>query len=374
MNILSFKKNLSEIRLYNLLFLTIAGTINAVGVTLFLTPVSLYDGGFSGLSYFLSTLTPLSLSLYLLILNVPFYVLGFKKLRFPFIVYSLWAIGVYALWAWLFQSVLPLDFSQGSPIAGSDLLLCAVFGGLISGIGSGLTIRFGGAIDGVEVCAVLFAKKLNLSVGTFVMIFNVVVYVCAGAVNASWQIPLYSVIAYAVGLKAVDFVINGFDKAKAAFIITTEADKMADVLSEKFGRGVTVMDAFGYYSQKDKAVVYCVVNRFEVAKLKKYIIEVDDVAFVAITDVSDFVGKGLRFGAAAKAERLAKENALHDKPNNVDAPAAAVQRTRARAHAPEKFSVTNTDTAEQQAQAAAAVDELVLPVQGEKTDESSDDK
>lgn len=296
----SIKNALSGIKLYNLFFLTIAGIINATGVTIFLTPVSLYDGGFSGLSFFLSQVTPLRLSIYLVLLNFPFYILGYKKLNFQFVVYSLWAIGMYSLWAWLYQSAFGLDFSAGSPVAGGDLLLCALFGGLISGIGSGTTIRFGGAIDGVEVTAVLFAKKLNLSVGTFVMIFNAALYVVAGIVKSSWQLPLYSIIAYAVGLKAVDFVIEGLDRAKSAFIITNEPDKLADALSAEFKRGVTVMNAFGYYSHEDKAVVYCVVNRFEVSKLKKIITDVDPHAFVAINDVSDFVGNGLRFGKSAR--------------------------------------------------------------------------
>lgn len=284
-----------DIRPTNFLFLTLAGIINATGVTLFLSPVSVYDGGFSGTSVFLSQLTPLSVSVLLLILNVPFFLLGLKKMGVPFIVYSLYTVGIYSLFAYLYQYVFGLDFSQGSPVAGNDLLLCAVFGGIISGIGSGTTIRFGGAIDGVEVTAVMFAKKLGMTVGSFVMTYNVILYVIAGIVTKSWITPLYSVIAYAVGIKAVDFIIDGFDKAKSAFIITENHNLVAEKLTEEFGRGVTEIDATGYYSKTDKTVLYCVVNRFEVNKLKAIVTSVDPSAFLVINDVTDTLGSSLKY-------------------------------------------------------------------------------
>ena len=310
-----FKTEFSKLHWVNFIFLTLAGFINATGVTLFLTANGLYDGGFSGTSFFLSQVTPLSLSIFLVILNFPFFILGFKKLGLPFILYSLYAIGIYSLFAWLYQSVIPLDFSQGSPIVKDDVLLSAVFGGIISGIGSGLTIRFGGAIDGVEVLGVLFAKKMNMSIGTFVMVYNAIFYIIAGAVQAScfatpdaWLLALYSIIAYACGLKAVDFVVDGFDKAKSAFIISEKNDEVAEALSGEFGRGVTVLDAEGYYSKANKKIVYCVINRFEVAKLKEIIHGIDPHAFVAINDVTDSMSKNLRYSRFQKKSTVQVEN------------------------------------------------------------------
>ena len=265
----SIKEQFRQIKPANFFFLTIAGIINAVGVTLFLAPeaVNLYDSGFSGTSILLGNLTEnvgMNMSIWLIILNVPFFLLGLKKMGVPFIAYSLYTIGVYSLFSWCFQTGFHIVFPDGgSPVAGSDKLLCAIFGGLISGIGSGTTIRFGGAIDGVEVMAVMFSKRIGMTVGTFVMSYNVIFYIVAGVVTKSWEAPLYSVIAYAVGLKAVDFMVDGFDKAKTAFIITDKYDEMASLLSEEFGRGVTKMDAEGYYSKQPKTVenpVYCVNN------------------------------------------------------------------------------------------------------------------
>ena len=306
-----FKSEVGKLHWLNFVFLTLAGIINATGVTLFLTATGLYDGGFSGTSFFLSQVTPLSLSIFLVILNFPFFILGFKKLGLPFIVYSLYAIGIYSLFAWIYQDVIPVDLA----IVKDDMLLSAVFGGIISGVGSGLTIRFGGAIDGVEVLGVLFAKKLNMSIGTFVMAYNAIFYIIAGAVQAlafsasnAWLLALYSIIAYACGLKAVDFVVDGFDKAKSAFIISEKNDEIAEALSAEFGRGVTVLDAEGYYSKANKKIVYCVINRFEVAKLKEIIHGIDNHAFVAINDVTDSMSKNLRYSRFQKRATVKVEN------------------------------------------------------------------
>ena len=292
-------KFLGSLRYTHFIFLTLAGVINAVGVTLMLAPAGMYDGGFSGTSILLSQVTPLSMSVFLLLLNVPFFLFGLKKLGGAFIVYSLYTIAVYSLFSYLFQNSFGIDFSDGSPIAGTDLLLCSVFGGIISGIGSGITIRFGGAIDGVEVMAVVFAKKIGMTVGSFVMSYNVILYVIAGIVTKSWAAPLYSVIAYTVGLKAVDFIIDGFDKAKSAFIITDRHNEVADALTEEFGRGVTAIDATGHYSQSSKTVLYCVVNRFEVGKLKSIVTNIDSSAFLVINDVT---------GSSLKYERFIRRS------------------------------------------------------------------
>lgn len=288
------------IKWYYFFFLTIAGIINAVGVVLFLAPCNLYDGGFSGTSILLSKITPLSMSVFLIILNFPFFLLGTKKLGARFIIYSLYTISIYSLFSFLFQSVLPIDFSEGSPIAGKDMLLCSIFGGVISGIGSGLTIRFSGAIDGIEVLAVLFAKKIGLTVGTFVMIFNIILYIIAGFITKSFTAPLYSVIAYAIGLKAVDFMIEGFDKAKSAHIITEKEEEIAEHLSAEFGRGLTIIKAEGYYSKSEKTVLFCVVNRFEINKLKSTVSSIDPQAFLVINEVTDTMGNSLNYDKVIK--------------------------------------------------------------------------
>lgn len=271
------------------MLLTVAGIINAIGVTVFLAPVGLYDSGISGTSMLLSQLTPewLSLSVFLIVLNVPLFLFGLRRQGVCFTIYSVYAVTIYSLFAWLITDVLPIDVSQVSPLAGSDLLLCAIFGGFISGMGSGLTIRFGGAMDGMDVMAVVFAKKIGLTVGSFTMIYNAILYVVCGAILSSWTLALYSIVAYAMALKTIDYIVEGIDRSKAATIITVMPNELCRALSEEFECGITIIPAKGYYSNSSKTVVYIVINRFQVGKMKELIHSIDPKAYVSISEIAD---------------------------------------------------------------------------------------
>ena len=166
------KSLFSQIKASNIIGLTIAGIINAIGVVMFLSPVSLFDSGFSGTSMLISQQTPewCSLSLMLLVLNIPTFLFGLKRQGGAFTFYAIYVVTMYSLFAWLISDVLPIDTSIASPLAQSDLFLCAIFGGLISGIGSGLAVRFGGAMDGVDILGVTFAKQIGISLGTFILV------------------------------------------------------------------------------------------------------------------------------------------------------------------------------------------------------------
>mgnify|MGYP004724939279 FL=1 len=280
---------LKGLRWKNILLLTIAGCINAFGVTIFLAPVELYDSGISGTSMLLSQITPsyLSLSVFLVVLNIPLFLYGLKKQGIYFTIYATYTVIIYSFMAWLITDVLPIDVSLASPLAGKDLLLCALFGGLVSGIGSGLAIRFDGAMDGIEVMAVIFAKRLGVSVGTFLMTYNVLLYIICGIVIHSWILPLYSIVTYMAALKTVDFIVDGFDHAKCAMIITTKADEICDALSLEFESGLTKINAVGGYSGIERTVIYFVVNRFQITKMREIISEIDPSAFIALHDITD---------------------------------------------------------------------------------------
>ena len=292
----TLRTQLHGLRPLSFLLLFAAGVINAVGVTMFLAPVHLYDSGISGTAMLLWQVTPekWTLSLFLLLLNTPLFLFGWKKQGTVFTVYSLWAVFVYSAASYVITNILPVDVSAASPFAGQDLLLCALFGGLISGIGSGMTIRFGGAIDGIEVMAVIFAKRLGLTVGSFVMAYNVLLYIAIGCIFRSWVLPLYSIVTYCAAIKAVDFIVEGLDKAKSAMIVTTKADAISDALSDAFGRGITHIGARGYYSGTDQTVIYFVVNRFQIAKMKALVTEADPDAFITISEVSDVLGRSVQ--------------------------------------------------------------------------------
>ena len=277
----------------SLLMLTVAGIVNAFGVVLFLSPVALYDSGISGTSMLFAQVARgiIPFSLFLIVLNVPLFLYGLRREGSTFTIRSIYTVVIYSLAAAFFgRFVTP----GASPIAGSDLLLCAIFGGLISGVGSGTTIRYGGALDGIEVLAVIFSRRLGMTVGTFVMTYNALLYVVAGVIMGSWVLPLYSIVTYAIGIKAVDFIVEGLDKTKAAMIITDHPQDICRELSAAFGTGITLIDAHGYYSGDSKTMIYFVVNRFQIARMRTIVHDIDAQAFISITEVSDLFGKNAK--------------------------------------------------------------------------------
>ena len=232
----------------------------------------------------LSQITPeaFGLSLFLVVLNIPLFLYGLKKQGAPFTIYAIYTVLIYSVSAWLIIDVLPVDVSFASPLAGSHLLLCALFGGLISGLGSGLAIRFGGAMDGIEVMAVIFAKRMGMSVGTFVMAYNILLYIACGIVIKSWILPLYSIVTYMAALKMVDTIVEGFDRAKSVYIVTTQPDAVCEILSKTFEQGITIIGAQGYYSGAECKVVWVVLNRFQISKMRDLVHDVDPKAYITI--------------------------------------------------------------------------------------------
>ena len=185
-----------------------------------------------------------------------------------------------------------IENSGASPFAEKDLLLCAIFGGVLSGIGSGMTIRFGGAIDGIDVLSVIFAKGLGLSLGSFVMIFDTILYIVCGIIINSWILPLYSILTYYIGSQTVDFVVEGLDRSKCAMIVTNKADEITDAISEHFQSSGTIVNAIGGYSKEEKQIIYFIINHFQINKLKVLVYEIDKNAFISLQDVSDIIKKG----------------------------------------------------------------------------------
>lgn len=280
---------LRQLRWQSVCMLTLAGVISAIGVTMFLMPVNLYDSGIAGTSVLLSQVTPpfFTLSVFLVVLNIPLFLYGLRRQGVVFTVYAVYAVTVFAVCSHIIESVLPIDVRSSSPLAQTDLVLCALFGGLICGFGSGLALRFGGAIDGMEVLATIFAPRIGISVGTFMMMYNALLYIVCGVVTGSWVVALYSIIAYAAALKTVDFVVEGFDRSKAAIIVTTKPEEVCAALSAAYESGMTRISATGGYSYAEKTMIYFVVNRFQIAKMKDIVHSLDPNAYITITEVAD---------------------------------------------------------------------------------------
>lgn len=287
-----------NLNITNFIMLTIAGMINAFGITIFLSPVNLYDSGISGTSMLFAQLTPeyLSLSFFLILLNIPLFLYGLKKQGIEFTVYAIYTVAIYSIMTWLITSVFPVDVSTSSPLVGKDLLLCSIFGGLISGVGSGLALKFGGAMDGIEVMAVIFAKRLGMTVGTFVMIYNIILYLISGIILKSWVLPLYSIITYAAALKTIDFIVEGLDRSKSAMIITCRPLQVSQALTEAFECGMTMLDAKGGYSGNNMTMIYFVVNRFQITRMKNIVHGIDSTAYITISEVADVFKSNNRAG------------------------------------------------------------------------------
>lgn len=312
---MSKRKLKMPIEWWRIIGLVFAGAINALGVVSFLLPSGILDSGISGLSLLLANQTPLNISIYIACINLPFFLIGLKKQGFKFILCSLIAIASYSLCSFLFTEIAKLDEIMIEAVE-HDMFLCAVFGAVISGIGSGLTIKFGGAIDGIEVMAVIFAKKVSLTVGQFVMVFNVILYTVACFILKDFKVGLYSIVTYAIGLKIVDFVVDGFDKGKGCIVITDHAEKVAEAISARMGRGITLINSKGYFSGADKTMMYCVVNKFEVNRLKNIISEVDPTAFVTISEISEVVGDSVSF--KSKKKKKVFDNEMMNKTNKMN--------------------------------------------------------
>lgn len=269
--------------LISFLLITIGATLAAVALEIFLVPNNIIDGGIIGISIMLSYVTKVKLSIFILVLNIPFLILGYKQLGKGFLIRAAYAMIIFSILLEQFKPVQELT---------NDILLATIFGGVLLGIGVGFVIKYGACLDGTEVIAILISKKTSLSVGQVVMFFNFFIYLVASFLFG-WDRALYSILTYFITFKIIDMVSEGFEQAKAAMIITNHGEEIAQSIYEQLGRTVTMLEGEGLISGK-KVVLYAVVTRIEIPELKK-IVEHDDVsAFVTITDVNEIVGKHIK--------------------------------------------------------------------------------
>lgn len=266
------------IKKYVLLF--IGAIAAAVGLEIFLVPNNIIDGGIVGISIIASYLSKIPIGLYTFLLNLPFLVIGYKQIGKTFVISSLFAISVFSISTVILHPI---------PGLTSDILLATIFGGIVLGVGVGIILRYGGSLDGSEIIAIILNKGTMFSVGQIVMLINVIIFSFATLI-LGWDRALYSMLAYFVAHKAIDIVIEGFDEAKAVMIITENGDEIAEAIVARLGRGVTFLEGKGGFSKDKKTILYSVVTRLEISKLRSIIDEKDESAFVTINDVSDVMG------------------------------------------------------------------------------------
>jgi uncharacterized membrane-anchored protein YitT (DUF2179 family) len=260
--------------------LFLGALLMAVGLEIFLVPNSVIDGGITGISIMLYHYFDLPLGVFIFILNLPFFFLGRKQIGKTFAISTLFGIMVLSFFTSLFHPIPPFT---------DDILLATVFGGMVLGIGVGLAIRYGGALDGTEILAILINKKVPFSVGEIIMFFNVFILGAAGFVF-SWDRAMYSMLAYVIAFKTIDVVVQGLDESKSAWIISDQHLEIGEAILARLGRGVTYLKGEGAYTGDDKKVIFCVITRLEEAKLKTIVQEVDPGAFLAVSDISEVRG------------------------------------------------------------------------------------
>lgn len=261
-------------------FLTIGAFLAAFALEAFLVPNHIIDGGITGISIMLNYLTGFPLGAYIFVLNLPFLFLGYKQIGKNFVIATFYAVFVLSISVTILGKLSPVTY---------DTLLASVFGGIILGIGVGLIIRYGGSMDGTEVIAMLFSEISGFSIGEIVLFINIFIFGSAGVVF-TWDRAMYSLITYFIAFKVIDLTIKGIDEEKAVIIITEKPEEIVEIIIKKLGKGVTFWEGKGGYTKYKKSVLYAVVSRLEIAKLKSIIKEVDKRAFVTIHDVCDILG------------------------------------------------------------------------------------
>ena len=278
----TIKQKPNKLKILSRVFLIIIGAfIAAYGLEAVLIPNNVSDGGVTGLSIVGSQLFGLPLGLLIAVINIPFVWLGYKQIGKSFAIYSV--IGIASL------AVGTIVMHEVPTIIHGDTLLVTVVGGIIIGFGMGLALRNGGAIDGIDMLAVLLSKKLPFGTSDLILFLNMFVFIVVSTVFGL-QGAILSAIAYFIASKVIHIVEEGLSGSKTFKIITNQPELMIETIRDRLGRGATYNDVYGGYSNEHFKEITCVINRLEESKMKEIINEIDANAFVTVYDVAEVKG------------------------------------------------------------------------------------
>jgi len=283
-SIKQIKRLILKRSLMDFFFITAGVIMAAIGLKGFLLPEDILDGGAMGVSLLIHLVTEIRLSLLIILVNLPFMLLGAKQFSVLFAIKSSLAVIALATLVYLLQF----------PPITSDRLLIAVFGGFFIGAGIGLTIRGGAVIDGTEVLAITISKKMNLSIGDFIAVFNILLFGVAALV-VDIETAMYSMLTYLAASKTVDFILNGIEEYIGIMIVSNDYEEIKETISLKLGRGVTVFKSNSAFEKDkhilvDKEILFCVVTRLEVTKVMLEIDKIDPDSFVIQYPIRDTKG------------------------------------------------------------------------------------
>ena len=265
------------------LAITFGAALAAFSLEEFLIPSTILDGGITGVSMILNQLFGKGIGIFIIVLNIPFFLIGLRQLGWRFLIRGVYGIVLFSVM---------LEVFNGLPQVTSEPLLGVVFGGITLGAGVGLVLRYGGCLDGTEIVAMLISKKTDFSVGQIIFGINIVIYAVAG-ILFGWDRALYSLLTYFISFKVIDMVEEGLEQGKAVIIITNEGKTVADTLYKHLGRTCTLVEGTGLVSGR-KEILYCVVTRIEIPEVKRIVKSSDQSAFVTISDVSEIIGNHIK--------------------------------------------------------------------------------
>jgi uncharacterized membrane-anchored protein YitT (DUF2179 family) len=271
----------------NVLFIQIGAVMAAFALQRFLVPNRILDGGVVGIAIIVSYLSALPLGLLVFVFNLPFMALSLKLIGKRFLFLALYAVASFSIWVSVFER---------AGLITQDLFLATVFGGILLGAGVGLIIRNGACLDGTEIVSIILTSRLPFSVGELVMGFNVLIFSAAGFVFGLDR-ALYSVAAYLIAYKAIDLVVEGIDESKAIFIVSDKSQEISRLLFERLKGGITIFKGMGGWSRSEKDIIYVIVRRLEISKIKSAVRSIDEDAFLTIHNVHEVIGKNVRKGA-----------------------------------------------------------------------------
>lgn len=274
------------LKIKNIFFIILGAAIFAFGLVHFNMQNNLAEGGFTGITLIIYQLFGINPSYTNLILNIPLFIVGWRYLgRLSFLYTIIGTVGL-SVWLWIFeryQFTLPLE---------NDLMLVSVFAGAFIGIGLGIIFRYEGTTGGVDIIARLVQKYVGWNMGKTMFLFDAFVILLSLITYLSYREGLYTLIAVLIGAKLIDFMQEGAYTARGAMIISDRNEEIANAIMKEMERGVTVLKGYGSYSKKDREVLYCVVGKNEIVRLKNIIISVDPHAFVSVSVVHDVLGEG----------------------------------------------------------------------------------
>ena len=262
-------------------FWLIGAFIVAVALEMFLLPNKIIDGGVIGISMMISYITKWNLGLLIFCINIPFMLVALRSLGKKFIIYTFIATALLACATNIVVNLKPVT---------NDLLLATIFGGMFLGLGVGLILRNSASLDGTEMLSIVLSKRLKiLSVGELLMGMNLFIYTAAGFL-LGWERAMYSILTYFVASKVIDIVLEGLDKAKSVRIVSDFWEEIGDSVMKELNTSVTYIKSKGGYSKQEKILTFCVVNKFEIPKLKELVHDIDPRAFIVTEDVHEVEG------------------------------------------------------------------------------------